>query len=124
MEVLDGGKEGIIVEGGHDLHGIEIDCGDTPDAVPALAVLGCYAQGKMKLYNIAASRMKETDRSKTIAQELRKMGAHIDEEEDSLTIYHSPLHGATIDGHNEPSYRYGHHLRCPGSRGPQLHRFS
>ena len=37
----------------------------------------------MKLYNIAASRMKETDRSKTIAQELRKMGAHIDEEEDN-----------------------------------------
>ena len=55
----------------------------------------------MKLYNVAASRMKETDRTKTIAGELRKMGAKIDEEEDSITIYHSPLHGATIDGHQD-----------------------
>ncbi|MCC8059257.1 MAG: 3-phosphoshikimate 1-carboxyvinyltransferase [Clostridiales bacterium] len=101
VEVLNGGKDGIIVEGGHELHGIEIDCGDTPDAVPALAVLGCYAKGKMVLTNIAACRMKETDRAKTIAGELRKMGAHIEEGEDSLTIYHSPLHGATIDGHQD-----------------------
>lgn len=101
VEVLNDGKDGVIIEGGHTLHGIEIDCGDTPDAVPALAVLGCYAQGKMKLYNVAASRMKETDRTKTIAGELRKMGARIDEEEDSITIYHSPLHGATIDGHQD-----------------------
>lgn len=101
VEVLNGGKDGVIVEGGHELHGIEIDCGDTPDAIPALAVLGCYAQGKMVLTNVAASRMKETDRTATIAKELRKMGAHIEEEPDSLIIYHSPLHGASIDGHHD-----------------------
>ncbi len=120
VEVLNDGKDGVIVEGGHELHGIEIDCGDTPDAVPALAVLGCYAQGKMKLYNIAASRMKETDRSKTIAQELRKMGAHIDEEEDSLTIYHSPLHGATIDGHNDHRIVMATACAALGADGPSF----
>ena len=101
VEVLRDGKDGVIVEGGHQLHGIEIDCRDTPDAVPALAVLGCYAQGKTVLTNIAASRMKETDRAATIAKELRRMGARIEEDTDSLTIYHSPLHGASIDGHHD-----------------------
>lgn len=101
VTVLNEGKDGVFVEGGHELHGIEVDCGDTPDAVPALAVLGCYAKGKMVLNNIAACRMKETDRAKTIAGELRKMGANIEEGTDSLTIYHSPLHGATIDGHHD-----------------------
>lgn len=101
VEVLNEGKDGIIVEGGHQLKGIEIDCGDTPDAVPALAVLGCYAEGKMVLTNLAACRMKETDRAKTIAAELRKMGANIEEGPDSLTIYHSKLHGAVLDGHHD-----------------------
>lgn len=74
----------------------------------------------MKLYNIAASRMKETDRSKTIAQELRKMGAHIDEEEDSLTIYHSPLHGATIDGHNDHRIVMATTCAALGAEGPSF----
>ena len=69
--------------------------------MPALSVLGCYAQGKMTLTNLAACRMKETDRAHSIAVELRKMGAHIEEGEDSMTIYHSKLHGATIDGHDD-----------------------
>lgn len=101
VTVIDEGRGGVFVEGGHPLHGIEIDCGDTPDAVPALSVLGCYAEGRMILKNLAACRMKETDRAHTIACELRKMGARIEEGEDSMTIYHSPLHGATIDGHHD-----------------------
>ncbi|MDO5377949.1 MAG: 3-phosphoshikimate 1-carboxyvinyltransferase [Clostridia bacterium] len=101
VTVADEGRGGVFVEGGHELHGIDIDCGDTPDAVPALSVLGCYAKGKMTLTNLAACRMKETDRAHTIAIELRKMGAHIEEGEDSMTIYHSPLHGAAIDGHDD-----------------------
>lgn len=101
VTVVDEGRGGVFVEGGHELHGIDIDCGDTPDAVPALSVLGCYAQGKMTLTNLAACRMKETDRAHSIAVELRKMGAHIEEGEDSMTIYHSELHGATIDGHDD-----------------------
>lgn len=102
VEVLNDGKDGVIIEGGHELHGIEIDCGDVPDAVPALSVLGCYCtSGKMVLRNLRACRMKETDRAKTIAGELRKMGANIEEGPDSVTIYPSKLHGATLDGHHD-----------------------
>ncbi|MFA6840247.1 MAG: 3-phosphoshikimate 1-carboxyvinyltransferase [Sphaerochaetaceae bacterium] len=101
INVVDQGRGGITVEGGHPLHGIEIDCSGTPDAVPILAVLGCYAQGSTVLKNIGACRLKETDRAKSIREELEKMGAKFDETADTLTIHHSRLHGAKLSGHHD-----------------------
>ena len=102
VEVLNGGADGVIVEGGHDLHGIEIDCKDIPDAIPALAVLGCYCkEGKTVLKNIDACRMKETDRAKSIMEELTKMGGKFEETQSTLTIYPSKLHGTTLNGHDD-----------------------
>jgi 3-phosphoshikimate 1-carboxyvinyltransferase len=91
----------LTVEGGNVLHGIEIDCSGIPDAVPILAVLGCKAEGKTVLKNIRASRLKETDRTKSIKEELTKMGGRFDETPDTLTIYHSELKGASIDGRHD-----------------------
>jgi len=101
VDVVDEGRGGITVEGTDELQGIEIDCSGTPDAVPILAVLGCHAKGKTVLYNIAASRLKETDRTKSIKEELTKMGAKFEETENSLTIYHSRLKGTEIDGRHD-----------------------
>ncbi len=101
VEVLNGGRDGVIVEGGHPLHGIEIDCKDTPDAIPALAVLGCFAEGKTVLTNIEACRMKETDRCKTIVEELSKMGGRFEETPGTLTIYPSKLKGTALNGHHD-----------------------
>jgi len=69
--------------------------------VPILAVLGCKAQGKTVLYNIGASRLKETDRTRSIKEELTKMGGKFEESSDSLTICHSDLKGANIDGRHD-----------------------
>jgi 3-phosphoshikimate 1-carboxyvinyltransferase len=91
----------VTVEGGSELNGIEIDCSDTPDAVPILAVLGCRAKGKTVLRNIGASRLKETDRTRSIREELTKMGARLEETADTLTIYPSTLKGAKIDGRHD-----------------------
>ena len=96
----DGGRT-VTVEGGNDLHGIEIDCSDTPDAVPVLAVLGCKAQGKTVLRNIGASRLKETDRTRSIKEELTRMGGRFEEPPDRLTIHHSELKAASIDGRHD-----------------------
>jgi len=96
----EGGRT-ITVEGGCDLKGIEIDCSGTPDAVPILAVLGCKARGKTVLRNIGASRLKETDRTRSIKEELSKMGGTFEETPDTLTIYPSELKGAIIDGRHD-----------------------
>ena len=55
-----------MVRGGN-LRGIEIDMNNTPDALPALAVVGCFAEGETKLYNVAQARLKETDRIAVMA---------------------------------------------------------
>jgi len=91
----------VTVEGGNVLHGTEIDCSGTPDAVPILAVLGCKAEGKTVLKNVGGSRLKETDRTKSIKEELTKMGGRFDEAPDTLTIYHSELSGASINGRHD-----------------------
>ncbi|MCM8817727.1 MAG: 3-phosphoshikimate 1-carboxyvinyltransferase [Candidatus Omnitrophica bacterium] len=83
------------------LKGSEIDLNATPDALPALAVVGCAAEGTTKLYNVPQARIKETDRIKVMAQELSKMGAKIQEIEDGLVISKSSLRGAEVEGHKD-----------------------
>ena len=80
---------------------MEIDCGNIPDAPPILAVLGTQAEGETVLYNLGASTLKETNRPKSIAEELQKMGADIRYEGDSLVVRRSRLRGTVIDGHTD-----------------------
>lgn len=84
-----------------ELVGQEIDVNDFIDAVPILAVVGCYAKGLTKLVNAKIARSKECDRLACITKELRKMGAKIDEEVDSLTIKNASLNGAKVISHHD-----------------------
>jgi 3-phosphoshikimate 1-carboxyvinyltransferase len=90
--------DGIIIKG-NGLKGIEIDMNATPDALPAMAVAGCFAEGETRLVNVPQARMKETDRIKVMACELSKMGADIEELPDGLVIRHSRLRGGRVNGH-------------------------
>jgi 3-phosphoshikimate 1-carboxyvinyltransferase len=101
VEVLNDGMDGVIIEGGKSLRGVEIDCKDMPDAIPALAVLGTHAEGTTVLKNIEACRLKETDRCKSIVEELTKMGGRFEETHGTLTIHHAQLHGTTLNGHDD-----------------------
>lgn len=78
------------------LHGIELDINDCIDALPILAVLGCYAEGVTRLVNGEIARHKESDRIAAIAHELRKMGAQVHEMRDGLEIWGTPLKGACV----------------------------
>ncbi len=91
----------IVIDGGHPLAGQEIDCSDIPDMVPTLAVIATQAEGKTTLTNVGHARIKETDRLKSMATELKKMGANIEEHATSLVIYHSRLFCASLDGYND-----------------------
>jgi 3-phosphoshikimate 1-carboxyvinyltransferase len=79
----------------------EIDLRDTPDLLPISAVLGCYSEGTTVLKNVPHARLKESDRISSICMELKKMGANIKETADGLIVSHSPLKGATLDGHKD-----------------------
>lgn len=76
--------------------GIEVDLDGCIDALPILAVVGCYATSEMRLRNGAIARKKESDRIAAIAEQLRRMGADLDELDDGLVIRPSELKGADL----------------------------
>jgi 3-phosphoshikimate 1-carboxyvinyltransferase len=99
--VLKIGEESVEVDC-DQLAGVDIDAKDIPDLVPICAVLGCYAEGYLQIYNARRLRYKESNRLDSISTELKKMGADITVTKDCLTINGGRvLHGATIDPHND-----------------------
>jgi len=83
------------------LKGCRIDLNATPDALPMMAVVACFAAGKTTLANVAHARIKETDRIATMRQELTKLGAKVSELPDGLVIEGGKLTGAEVDGHHD-----------------------
>ncbi len=98
VEVLDNG--GIRVRPG-ELRGCRLDLNATPDALPMLAVLACFATGVTTLANVAHARIKETDRIKTMREELTKLGAQVTELPDGLIIEGRRLKGGVVHGHHD-----------------------
>ncbi|MBA3006612.1 MAG: 3-phosphoshikimate 1-carboxyvinyltransferase [Proteobacteria bacterium] len=95
---------GIMVQGRKRLEGITVDMGDMPDVVPTLAVVAAFAHGKTVINNIAHLRIKECDRLSAVVTELTKMGAQVEERQDSMIIHGdggARLHGAVIDTYKD-----------------------
>ena len=97
---IDVGPDGIRVRPG-TLTGCELDLNATPDALPMMAVVGCFAKGRTVLGNVPQARLKETDRIAVMHEELSRMGARITEQADGLTIEQSDLRAAEVDGHHD-----------------------
>jgi 3-phosphoshikimate 1-carboxyvinyltransferase len=95
-------SRGMIINGTNSmLNGIDIDINPCIDALPILATLACFANGKTVIYNGAIARLKESDRIHSIAQELNKLGARISKRADGLEIEGSKLHGGTVLSHHD-----------------------
>jgi 3-phosphoshikimate 1-carboxyvinyltransferase len=92
--------EGVRVAGG-SLKGIDIDMNSTPDALPAMAVAACFAEGTTRLLNVPQARLKECDRIAAATRELRKMGARIEELPDGMVIRRSRLQGTEVHGYDD-----------------------
>lgn len=72
------------------------------DEIPILAVAACCAAGRTVIRDAAELRVKESDRLTTMARELRRLGARIEEQPDGLTIEGGhPLQGADVESHGD-----------------------
>ena len=56
------------------------------DEIPILTVAACFCDGISQIKDASELRVKETDRLKVIARQLKKFGAKIEEKEDGLII--------------------------------------
>jgi len=108
---VDRGADYVEVVGG-PLNAIEVDMGDYPDLVPALAVTAAFAKGESKFTGIAHLKDKECNRLLAPVEELPKMGIEARCTEDSLIVVGGVPHGATIDAHAD--HRIAMAFSAPG----------
>jgi 3-phosphoshikimate 1-carboxyvinyltransferase len=94
-------KSRLIIKGGRPLRGIKIDASAIPDLAPTLAVIGTQAKGKTEILNVPQARLKETDRLRSMAEGLRRMGAKIYEKPDGMVVYQSRLKGNKVQGFHD-----------------------
>lgn len=92
---LDRKKDTVTIREPHELHGVEIDCGNTPDLVPILTVLGCFAKGETRIRNVTHLALKESNRVAEPAEQLKSLGADISYTQDEIVIKHSHLDTGT-----------------------------
>jgi 3-phosphoshikimate 1-carboxyvinyltransferase len=68
------------------------------DELPALAAIGPFTSGGIRIRDARELRVKESDRIALVVRNLRAMGAEVEEFEDGLDVPGGQtLHGATID---------------------------
>ena len=76
----------IVVEGGDSLRALDADLSSMPDQVPTLAALAPFARGTTRIRGVPHLRIKESDRLRAMAVELKRAGAEAIEHADGLEI--------------------------------------
>ncbi len=88
---------------GGPLRGFDVDMNAISDTVMTLGIVALFASGFTRIRNVGHIRHKETDRISALANELRKLGASVDEHPDGLLIVPpatlTPARIATYDDH-------------------------
>jgi len=94
-----------IVVRSSPLHGAVIDGNLIPraiDELPLLALAGCLAEGETVIRDAAELRAKESDRLRTTAEGLRRLGAEVEERPDGLRMWGpQQLRGATASSRGD-----------------------
>ena len=72
------------------------------DELPTIAIMACFAEGTTVIRDAAELKVKESNRIAIMVENLRAMGADVEETEDGMIIHGGkPLHGAVIDSHKD-----------------------
>lgn len=101
LEEIHGEMVGSLQVEGGSLKGATLAGADSAaliDEIPVLAAIAPYTERGIEISDAKELRVKESDRIAAVAQNLRKMGAEVEEKEDGLKIAGGQkLHGAEID---------------------------
>ena len=92
----------ITTKSPSSLSGGKFDLSDTPDLLPAIAILALKSEKPIEIFNVKHARYKETDRIAILSRELRKIGLLVDEKDDGLIIKKSKeLQPAELNSEND-----------------------
>lgn len=103
------------------LHGVVIKGAIIPkliDEIPVIAAAACYASGETVIADAEELRVKESDRIKTMAAELGRMGATVIQTDDGMIILGGvPLHGAVCESYNDHRVAMSVAVAALGAKG-------
>jgi len=95
-------KNVIKIKSPKKLDGGKFDLNNSPDLVPAVAILALKASKPIEIFNVKHVRYKETDRIAILARELAKLGIKVVEKKDGLVLKNSKnLIGADLNSEND-----------------------
>jgi 3-phosphoshikimate 1-carboxyvinyltransferase len=95
------------------------------DELPALAVLGPFTEQGIEIRNAEELRVKESDRIAALADNLRRMGAQVEERPDGLRVEGRSagrLHGAEIDPRGDHRMAMAFAVAALGAEGDTVIR--
>jgi 3-phosphoshikimate 1-carboxyvinyltransferase len=95
------------------------------DELPAIAVLGPYTEQGIEIRSAAELRVKESDRIAVLVENLRRMGAKVEELPDGLRVAGrsaGPLHGAEIEPHGDHRMAMAFAIAALGAEGETVIR--
>jgi 3-phosphoshikimate 1-carboxyvinyltransferase len=90
------------------------------DELPMLAALGPYTERGVEIRDARELRVKESDRIAAVAENLRRMGAQVEERPDGLRVAGRSagrLHGAEIDPHGDHRIAMAFAIAALGAEG-------
>ncbi|WP_321210840.1 3-phosphoshikimate 1-carboxyvinyltransferase [Methanothermobacter sp. DP] len=90
----------VVVSSTGKLSGVQVDLHDAPDLLPTVAVLGALADGRTEIRGVEHARYKETDRIRTCATELGKLGVEVKELRDGMVI-EGGVRGGVVSSHGD-----------------------
>jgi len=95
-------KNTIKIKSPEKLGGGKFDLSNSPDLIPAIAILALKTSKPIEIFNVEHARYKETDRIAIIARELTKLGIKVVEKKDGLILNNSDnLTGADLNSEND-----------------------
>lgn len=90
VEATPRGMEARVADPTKARRAVTYDFADISDTFLTLAAIAPLYEGETRITGIGHTRKQETDRVKAMATELKRLGAEVKEEEDSLTIIGNP----------------------------------
>jgi 3-phosphoshikimate 1-carboxyvinyltransferase len=114
---------GDIAVKGAQLKGGVIEGAEIPlliDELPMLAALGPFTEEGIEIRDAAELRVKESDRIRALAENLRRMGATVEERPDGLKVAGrgaGKIHGAEIEPHGDHRVAMAFAVAALGAEG-------
>ncbi len=95
--------EGLQITGpiAGSLRGIDINLHDVGELTPVIAAVAATANSPSRLRGVGHLRGHETDRLAALEAELSRVGAHVRQHDDGLSIEPAALHGAQLQTYGD-----------------------